>query len=119
MELRERLLLHALGKRCVANRLLLALAVGEGPVEECDERLALVGVLLVDVREDVGVGRDRISRVARAVDDRRLAEVRGNLSAMASAAAVTPSTEPGTNLPAAFLMRALLRPETVAYSSST
>ena len=58
--------------------------------------LSAFGLVLVD--EQVRVRRDRIRVRAGAVDDRGLAEVgREGRATAASAAAVTPSVEPGTN----------------------
>src|ERR1044072_6014955 len=79
VELFERLLLDLGRQRRVADRLFFLLAVGEGPAQERDEGLALGGVRLVLVDEQVGVGGERVGVVAGAVDDRAGAEVVGEV----------------------------------------
>src|SRR5258706_765499 len=75
VELGDRLVLDRLRERSVAEGILLGLAVGQGPVHEGYEGLALVRVLLVLVDEQVGVRGDRVGRCALAVDDGTRTEV--------------------------------------------
>ena len=104
VELVDRLLLDRCRQRGITERRLRRLAVGQRPEGEGDEGLALVGVLLVDGRRG---GRCR-RRSGRSVGPAPLMigcwrKSAGKLAAAASAAAVTPSVEPATNWPSAFL----------------
>src|SRR5436309_2290158 len=75
VKLVDRLLLDGRRERRVPEAGLVRLSVGQRPVGEGDEGLALLRVLLVEIGEEVGVGRDRVGGGSYPVDDRCLAEV--------------------------------------------
>src|SRR5947209_1155917 len=70
VELRLDLTDYLSGERRVGEVSGVLLAVVHGPPEEVNERLALQGILLILVDEDVGVARNRIRACAAGVRDR-------------------------------------------------
>src|SRR5262249_45315412 len=93
----------ALGQRDVAHLGAHLLTVGEAELDELAQRRRLLGILVVLVEEQPGVGRDRVGLAVRRVGD-PAAQVRGKLHAGQGG----PPPPPGApNCPALFWTRAI------------